>query len=270
MYLNNPELLIEHILNTLYKSTSLENYFLSNPDSTPSAVLFLLGQHYNKGIKEPCLILNKRSQKVRQPGDLCCPGGGMTPYLDSFLGKLLTLPGFPVKQWPYWASWKDANPNKARQLSIFLANGLREGFEEMRLNPFGVRFLGPLPPQPLIMFRRIIYPLAGWVSRQKHFFPNWEVDKIVYIPLRQLLNPHYYACFRPEFSLHIQKKMKRKTENFPCFLYQNGNEKELLWGATYRITAAFLELIFGFRPPEPAHLPVISETIGRTYLTGNG
>ncbi len=64
------------------------------------------------------------------------------------------------------------------------------------MNPVGVSFLGPLPPQQLAMFQRIIYPMVCWVPRQKRFFPNWEVEKLVYIPLRKLLNPDNYALCR--------------------------------------------------------------------------
>jgi hypothetical protein len=45
---------------------------LSRADST-SAVLFLIGPHCDLGF-EPCVLLNKRSGKVKQPGDLCFPG----------------------------------------------------------------------------------------------------------------------------------------------------------------------------------------------------
>jgi len=36
-----------------------------------------------------CLILNKRSARVRQAGDLCCPGGRVNPRFDFYAARLL-------------------------------------------------------------------------------------------------------------------------------------------------------------------------------------
>ncbi len=159
---------------------------------------------------------------------------------------------------------------EARRLALLLAAGLREGLEEMRLNPLGVTFLGPLPRQRLQMFDRVIYPMAGWISRQKRFFPNWEVEKIVYIPLRDLLNADRYGCYRLQMGTRQNHRMKGTRRDFPCFLYQKQNEKEVLWGATYRMTLLFLELIFGFSPPPMETLPVIEGALDDKYLTGAG
>jgi hypothetical protein len=54
-----------------------------------SAVLFLLTTcpgAKGRGF-QPCLLLNKRSQQVLQPGDLCCPGGGVEKR-DRLLSRL--------------------------------------------------------------------------------------------------------------------------------------------------------------------------------------
>ncbi|OQX24566.1 MAG: hypothetical protein BWK80_20125 [Desulfobacteraceae bacterium IS3] len=158
--LKDPAALSRHISQVLCDISPSE-FFSGNTDDFPSAVLLLLGPHSEKAtVSESCVILNKRSRKVRQPGDLCCPGGSMMPLVDPALARLLTLPGFPLTRWEGWRSWRDRHPDKARQMAIFLATGLRECFEEMRLNPLGVRFLGPLPSQHLRMFRRVIYPTA--------------------------------------------------------------------------------------------------------------
>jgi hypothetical protein len=138
-----------------------------------SAVFFLLGQGADK---EPLLILNKRSRLVRQPGDLCCPGGGVSPSIDALIAKWLHLPVTPLTRWTHGRWWRRNRRQDFSKLSLLLATALREGFEEMRLNPFGVKFLGPMPAQHLVMFKRAIYPLVGWVNRQQHFFPNWEVE----------------------------------------------------------------------------------------------
>lgn len=267
--LKDPAALSRHISQVLCDISPSE-FFSGNTDDFPSAVLLLLGPHSEKAtVSESCVILNKRSRKVRQPGDLCCPGGSMMPLVDPALARLLTLPGFPLTRWEGWRSWRDRHPDKARQMAIFLATGLRECFEEMRLNPLGVRFLGPLPSQHLRMFRRVIYPMAVRVSRQKRFVPNWEVEKIVHIPLRYLLNPSSYACYRLQFSPYLEKKFNRHIEDYLCVPYQQGDDRELLWGATLRIITVFLETVFGFRPPELASLPVVPGILEKEYLTGS-
>ena len=249
-----------HIHNSRRSIFTMEGVDLA----TASAVLFLLGRQPGKTNhpEEPCLILNKRSADVRQAGDLCCPGGRVSPRLDAGLAKLLRLPMLPLARWPFWPGWRKRRPHNARWLQLMLATGLRESVEEMRLNPFGLKFLGPLPPQTLVMFQRVIYPMVIWVSRQKRFYPNWEVEKIISIPLRDFFNPAQYARYR----LRIETPSATENVNtFPCFRYEKDGQTEILWGATYRITMVFLNHVFGFSPPAIDSLPEIRGRLSRAY-----
>ena len=133
----------------------------------------------------------------------------------------------------------------------------------MRLNPFGVKFLGPLPSEELVMFGRILYPLVGWITRQKHFFPNWEVEKIFYVPLQDLLKPENYARYRLCFL--GQGKGEGTTQDFPAFVYRKDNDEEVLWGVTYRIVTIFLKIVFDFMPPPMESLSVVRGTRGENY-----
>jgi hypothetical protein len=280
--LTDAPALVAHILRVLHEKSGDAPLFPEGVSASPaaSAVLLLLGREPGRPAlsPEPCLIFNKRSMKVRQPGDLCFPGGRMAPGSDIYLSRILRLPLFPLARWPYWRHWKRLRPTEARRLSFLLAASLREGLEEMRLNPLGVTFLGPLPRQKLEMFDRVIYPMAGWIGRQRRFFPNWEVDKIVYIPLRDLLNPDGYRCYRLQMGPRPHNRSlagERQgtppvSQDFPCFVHRKGNEREVLWGATYRITTLFLDLIFGFTPPPVQTLPIIEGTLHDTYITGAG
>ncbi len=153
-------------------------------------------------------------------------------------------------------------------VAIIWATGLRESFEEMKLNPFGVRFLGPLPPQSLVMFKRTIYPVVGWINRQKRFFPNWEVEKVVHVPLKDLLNPSYYGRYRLLLRHNTGQRQTASVQDYPCFRLQAPNDGEILWGATYRITLGFLQRIFGFEPPAFETLPAVQGVLDQTYLTG--
>lgn len=259
--------LIDHTRVKLLDEPGIGHVYPKNLSADPgaSAVLLLLGNHCGNGGFDPCLILNKRSINVRQGGDLCCPGGSVHLRVDRLLARVFSLPGFPLARWPFWRAWRRRYPGQAAGLALMLATSLRESLEEMRLNPMGVNFLGPLPTQHLVMFRKAIFPMAGWIGRQKRYFPNWEVEKIVRIPLQELMNPENYACYRLYFKSARPAGSPGERKDFPCFVHRNASEAELLWGATYRITTAFLDRVFGFRPPAPETLRVINGVLGENY-----
>lgn len=265
---------IRHVSRKLYQGANGPRIFYDKEGqaSNDSAVMLLLGNRNREclGKMEPCLILNKRSDKVRQAGDLCCPGGGIEPRLDSCLAGFLALPCSPLTTWPYWRQYRRNRPEKGRALALFLAAGLRESFEEMRLNPLGVKLLGPLPRQQLIMFKRAIYPIVGWVNRQKRFYPNWEVAEVVRIPLHRLSVPENYARYRLRFNVKAGETTPPQMDDYPCFCQPNGPRTEILWGATYRIVMAFMESVFGFKPPDMAGLPVVDGVLDTSYVSGRG
>lgn len=235
-----------------------------------SVVLLPIGVERSSGppAPEPCMILNKRSLRVRQPGDICCPGGGIEPRVDHLLARLLRLPGTPLKRWKHYSQWRRERPDELHQLRLLLATALREGLEEMRLNPLAVDFLGRLPCEPLVMFRRVIQPLVVWVNRQRRFYPNWEVERVVRIPLRRFLDPAHYICYRltmpdPRASVTAGGRL-----DFPAFRFETPQGTEILWGATYRIAMAFLNLVFDFAPPGLQTLEVVTRRLPPQYMTG--
>ena len=268
--LENPDRLTELISRRLYEISrrdyrGRENGFRQADGA--SAVLLLLGARCGPDGQGPCLILNKRSARVRQPGDICCPGGGITPMLDRLLSKFLPLPGLPLGRWSYWHRWHGDRRLNGGAMPLLLATGLREGFEEMRLNPLGFRFLGPMPPFTLRIFRRQIFPMVGWIPRQERFRPNWEVDRVVRIPLVDFWETERYANYRVSFSRGIKPHFNRASEDFPCFRFENDGRPELLWGVTYRIIMNFMTSVLSFAPPEIADLPVIRGRLRGSYIT---
>jgi hypothetical protein len=100
------------------------------------------------------------------------------------------------------------------------------------------------------------------LSRPQVFKPNWEVEAIVSIPLRHLLDPARYARYRVRFEGNPEAN-ERLKQDFMCFRHG----ERVLWGATYRITTRFLEAVFDFSPPTE-NLPIVKGSLSETYLTG--
>jgi hypothetical protein len=268
----NHAVLIRKIQKSVYNNRLQGDFF---PDDVKnvldqSAVLVPIGPQCDNSEEtaDLCLILNKRSQNVRQAGDLCCPGGGVSPNLDRVLAKLLTFPFSPLTRWRFWSNYKNRTPTHAENLSILYATSLRESFEEMRVNPFGVIFLGTLHPQRLAIQNRFIFPMVGWIPRQKRFFHNWEVEKIVYIPFRRLLNPENHAMFRLKLTGNAAVSNNALPPCHPGYLHRSKGESDLLWGATYRIVMDFLSITFGFIPPEPKSLALSDWALDEHYFEG--
>ncbi|MFH1985506.1 MAG: CoA pyrophosphatase [Pseudomonadota bacterium] len=234
-----------------------------------SVVAFLLRPSASGGAE---LVLTRRSDRVRQPGDLCCPGGGAEPRMDAAIARLLRLPGTPLTRWPLWGRWRKDTGSDGHELAALMATALRESFEEIRLLPFGVRFLGVLPAQELVLFKRAIIPVVYWVPRQRRFRPNWEVDAMVSIPIAQLLSPGGYICYRLRFTDGVRHPITGTAiKDFHGFRVEGGPDGTVvLWGATLRMALDYLRIVHNFVPPALGQLPVVARAIGSDYLTGNG
>lgn len=117
------------------------------------------------------------------------------------------------------------------------------------------------------MFKRAIYPLVGWVNDQHHFVPNWEVEKIIWVPLASFFDHAKYSRYRLSFNTDRGKAIPDRE--MPCFVHRHEGQDELLWGATYRIAMQFLFFVFGYRPPPMKSLPVVYRRLGQRYLDGS-
>jgi len=179
------------------------------------------------------------------------------------VAKTMALPGLPMWRWPFWRKIKSRSRREADTLRLLVSTSIRESFEDMRLHPFGVRFLGPLPTENLVMFERVIYPMVGWMARQQNFRTNWEVEKIVAIPLKALLNPDNYVRYLLEIR---DEGGNHRVYDAPSYVHRTETETEILWGATCRMTLSFLKLVFDFSPPALETLPVLEDKMDRTYL----
>lgn len=218
---------------------------------------------------EPVFILSKRSTAVSQPGDLSGPGGEVKPFLDHFLRSLI-VHGFP----PLLGGAALVHARKRGKaafdsIALFLANAVRESWEEIRLNPFNIRFLGPLPPYRLRLLAKTIFPMVGLIEKKWEFNSSREVEKLVEIPLKAFYNKENYSFF----SIRLQDDMTDGAAcgwKSPCLIYENTTgDVEILWGATFNIIMSFLDIVFDFTPPDIHPEKIITKTLHPDYLTGN-
>lgn len=209
--------------------------------------------------------LIKRSSLVPQPGDLSLPGGMLHPLLDRLLRPLLIHGPFPIltgkaREYAYLQ-----NGPAFPVMALFLTNALRESWEEIRLSPSRVRFLGPLPVYSLTLFRRTIFPLAGFVENPGLPRLNREVEKIVEIPLSSFYREEHFGRFR----IGGPGSIGRESLEYPCLIHRGSDgADEILWGATFYIIVSFLGIVMNFNLPEWRNGPVITRNLHSDYLTG--
>ncbi len=209
--------------------------------------------------------LIKRSPRVPQPGDLSFPGGMLHPVLDRILRPLLTNGPFPILRGNPRKYAISQNADSFRLISLFLTSALRESWEEIRLSPFRVFFLGPLPTYSLTLFRRTIFPVAGFVGNPGLLHPNREVEKIVEIPLLSFYQKERFGCYQIDSGDPDGKK----PPQYPCLIHHDPDGgDEVLWGATFNIIVQFLGIVLNYRLPEWENGPVILRSLKPDYLTG--
>ncbi|MBN2398317.1 MAG: CoA pyrophosphatase [Deltaproteobacteria bacterium] len=216
--------------------------------------------------EELVFLLSKRSDAVSQSGDLSGPGGKLEPVVDRFL-RFFIARGFPpLIKGNALRYALQRGKGSFDTITLFLANAVRESWEEIRLSPFNLRFLGPLPPSNLVMFTKTIYPLVGLIEKRWTSRLNREVDKLVEIPLDAFYHEKNYGVL----SIPSQCGGEEGGRYYPCLVHrEETGEEEILWGATLRIITSFLNIVFDFTPPEIRQENIILKTLHPDYLTGN-
>lgn len=214
-------------------------------------------------------LLNKRSPRVQQAGDLCAPGGGIHPFMDALTQHLLLFRMIPVARGQGIDRARERGKSLFRAILFFLGNALRETWEEVRLSPFNIEFFGPLPCYRLMSFRRIIFPLVGRVKRAWQPRLSWEVEKIVSIPLQAFFQPENYALYSLEVPDELVAQGIHNPWEFPCLVHPDDGQEEILWGATFNIIRSFLKIVFDYQPSSPDGRRVIHRPLVSNYLSGN-
>ena len=213
-------------------------------------------------------LLSKRSKRVQQPGDLCAPGGGIHPFLDSLSGSLLRFGLLPGISGPGFTMAKRKGKLIYEKILFLLGNALRESWEELRLSPFNVEFLGPLPTYRLHHRPWIIFPLVGRVKHSWKPRLSWEVDKMVSIPLEKFLDPANFAVYSLEVSESLMAQGIPNPWEFPCLVHKEDGDEEILWGATFEIIRTFFKIAFDFCFPMPERGKVVSRRLLLNYFSG--
>lgn len=210
--------------------------------------------------------LIKRSDKVPQPGDLSCPGGMLNRFLDPILGLCISSGLLPIMNGKALAYVKDRGAESFKAINLFLANAVRESWEEIRINPFSISFTGALPSYTFSPAKRTIFPVAGVVKNSSSLRPNEEVEKVVDIPISAFFDESNYANFvidppLPDRSPHDF------LPQYPCLVYRDiDGEEEVLWGATYNIILDFLYLTLGHRQPDMSGRRIIKRSLRPDYM----
>ncbi len=213
--------------------------------------------------------LIKRSSDVPQGGDISCPGGMLHPFVDPILRSFIAAGFPPVLQGDARTRLKTRGRTAFDSITLFLTNAVRESWEELRVNPFHVQFLGPLPCRPLLAFTRIIFPLAGYIRKDWNPRPNWEVEKILEFPLRSFFDKENYALYTIETDYKLRDNMSG-IRHFPCFIAKDRNgEEEILWGASFSIVMSFLKIVLDFEMPELSGSRTLTKVLSIEYLKGN-
>jgi len=215
------------------------------------------------------VLLNKRSKRVRQAGDLCAPGGGIHPVLDRISQQILQVGLLPWARELAFARAKQRGKTAYKKILFFLGNALRESWEEIHLSPFNVEFLGPLQSYRLQSRRWIIFPVVGRVKHAWQQKLSPEVDKLIAIPLHHFFLPENYALYSLEVPKEVIAQGIPNPWEFPCLVYDAAGEEEILWGATYTVIRSFLRIVFDQPLPSPDGRRVIQRPLHSNYFSGN-
>jgi len=209
-----------------------------------AASAVLLPLELDASSQEYTVILNKRSTYVQQAGDLCFPGGGTDRRLDRIVSRLLAWGIVPTGRSEPLRRLLRSSP-RAREVFLFVFAGvLRESWEEMRLPPWKVEYMGALPTLWMQSFPRVIFPVVGRVRPGWKARPNWEVESVLRLPLRAFLDPENYAICRFLVQTPSEEGQETLEWEYPCLVINEPTGEEILWGATFKILMNFMDRVF--------------------------
>ena len=115
-----------------------------------------------------------------------------------------------------------------------VATALREAKEETGLDPSLVEVIGELDHLTTITSRSFIVPFVGVLSGRPELDPNpAEVEKILHVPIGQLLDPDVFR----------QERWGLPGLNRPVYFFEIPGDT--IWGATAAMLVNFLSVVTG-------------------------
>ncbi|HOF78589.1 MAG TPA: CoA pyrophosphatase [Smithellaceae bacterium] len=233
-----------------------------------ASVVVLINYKTVGGNAEYVFQLIKRSAKVAQGGDISCPGGMLSPAIDNFLSCFLKTGIIPIMNRAWTEDLNLRDRKTCSLIQLYLTNALREAWEEIRLSPFNVSFLGALPSYSLTSFPRTIFPLVCLTHRPFKYKLNAEVEKVLEIPLSFFFESSNYAW------LHVTtpegENAYGEQSRFPCLVISdNDGNDDVLWGATLHIITNFLTVVSGGQLPTNIAGKKLKKIITKNYLSGS-
>jgi hypothetical protein len=233
-----------------------------------AASAVLLPLEFDVSSQEYGVILNKRSAYVQQAGDLCFPGGGTDRRLDRILSRLLAWGVLPTGRSEPLRRLLRSSP-RTREVFLFVLSGvLRESWEEMRLPPWKVEYLGALPTLWMQSSPRDIFPVVGTVRPGWKARPNWEVESVLRLPLRTFFDPENYAICRFLVQTPSEEGQGILEWEYPCLVINDPTGEEILWGATFKILMNFMERVFELPIGQVNPSRSISRELSPYYFNG--
>lgn len=117
---------------------------------------------------------------------------------------------------------------------------LREGWEEVALDPSSVAVHGELDHMSTVVSQSYIVPVVASIDHRPELVPHAaEVDRILWVPLADLLAPGTYR----------EERWGEPPLDRSIFFFEL--DDETVWGATARMLHQLLRLAHGVDEPEP-------------------
>ncbi len=245
-------------LNYAEERAFIESQSQAGSPYVETSILLLLSPWDNPGKTQEnwSFLLNKRSEKVPQPGDLCFPGGHLRPVMDRITARALVPHVFPMAYGKGLLKAGKRDRETFTALTLFLAGAIRECWEETRISPFSLDFLGPVPAYRMLTRRKIIYPLVACLRKPVIPRTTPEIEKNIFAPFDEFFKKENYGTVTWTITGKFKEKYSMDKAAFPCFLVRQPDADEILWGATLNICLSFLKAVFDFSPPDQGPVSV--------------
>jgi len=117
-------------------------------------------------------------------------------------------------------------------------------------------------------FSRIIFPIVGKIEGNWEARPNWEVEKVIRLPLNLFFSPENYALCSINTVPQLQAKLGSDFWELPCLVVPDEEREEILWVATFTILMSFVVSVFNLPLGDIHPIRMIYKELPSYYYTG--